>query len=184
MQRRNFVKYGLGGSFALLIGGVGLSLQSPKPYANASDLVVFSIRELAILAAVAEAIVPANGTFPSALEIGVPEAIDQLLNKAHPAVPEEIRLLLHLLENAAVNTILHLSPTPFSKMPLEQRSKILAGWATSPLALQRKGYKALNGLCQSAYYAQSQVHSQLGYDGPPPHLLDFVQSQVRQESEP
>ena len=36
----------------------------------------------------------------------------------------------------------------------------------------------LNGLCQSAYYAQSKVHR--SYDGPPPHLLEFVQSKVRQ----
>ena len=169
---------------ALLIGGVGLSLQSPKHYSDTNDLFVFSTRELAILAAVAQAIVPRNGDFPSALELKVPEVIDRLLAKAHPAVPEEIRLLLHLLENAAVNTVLHLSPTPFSKMPLQQRSEILAGCACSGLVLQRKEYKALNGRCQSSYYAQIQVREQLGYECPPKYLLELVQSVRRKGGDP
>ena len=184
MERRNFIKYGLFGSLALLGGGLGLSLQSTKPYADTNDLWVFSVRELAILAAVAETIIPSNNEIPSALDLQVPEAIDRLLKLAHPAVQEEIKLLLGLLENASVNALLHFSPVPFSHMSLTQRTEILTKWASSSLALQRKGYKALNGLCQSAYYAQSQTHQTLGYDGPPEHLLALVRSAARKGVQP
>ena len=184
MERRNFLKYGLLGSLALVGGGLSLSLQSTKPYSDTDDLWVFTNKELAVLAAVAEAIVPANSAFPSANELQVPEAIDRLLKMSHPAVQEEIKLLLGLIENAAANAVLHLSPKPFSQMTLNARTEILAKWASSRLSLQRKGYKALNGLCQSAYYAQSRTHALLGYDGPPVHLLNLVQSAARQGVQP
>ena len=184
MERRTFLKYGFFGSIALLSGGVGLSLQPSKPYEYTGTLTVFTPQTLAVLAAVAETIVPANNDFPSALELQVPEGIDTLLSGAHSAVQEEIVLLLGLLENAAVNTLLHFRPVPFSKMTLEERTEILQGWASSPLALQRKGYKALNGLCQSAYYAQSKVHSLIGYDGPPAHLTMLVNAAQRRQGEP
>lgn len=184
MKRRTYLKYGFFGSIALLTGGLGLSLQSTKHYSDTDDLWVLSNRELAILAAVAEAIIPHSSDFPSALELNVPEAIDRLLKLAHPAVQEEITLLLALLENATANALLHFSPVPFSQMSLQDRTSILTKWATSSLSVQRKGYKALNGLCQSAYYAQSQSHALIGYDGPPAHLLQLVQSVARKGVQP
>lgn len=184
MKRRNLLKYGLFGSLALVGGGVGLGLQSSKHYLYKGNLKVFTPDTLDVLAAVAEAIIPNNPPFPSALDLDVPEGVDALLANAHPAVQEEITLLLGLLENAAVNALLHFKPTPFSKMTLEERTRILAGWASSPLALQRKGYKALNGLCQSAYYAQAKVHNLLGYDGPPTHLTMLVNAAQRSDGEP
>jgi len=184
MKKRTFIKYGFFGSIALLTGGLGLSLQSTKPYSDTNDLWILTNRELAILAAVAEAIIPPSETFPSALELNVPESIDRLLKLAHPAVQEEIKLLLALMENASANAVLHLSPTPFSQMSLEERSHILTKWASSSFSVQRKGYKALNGLCQSAYYAQSKTHSLVGYDGPPEHLLKLVQSAARKGVQP
>lgn len=184
MHRRTFLKYGFFGSLALLGGGIGLSLQDSKPYQANRQPTVFSTNTLAILAAVAEAIIPQNAPFPSALDLNVPEKVDMLLASAHPAVQEEITLLLRLLENAAINTLLHFRPLPFSQLSLEERTAILTGWAKSPVAVQRKGYKALNGLCQSAYYAQSKVHSLVGYEGPPPHLQLLVNAAARTDGEP
>ncbi len=184
MHRRTILKYGFFGSLALLGGGIGLSLQDSKSYEPNGQPTVFSMDTLAILAAVAEAIIPSNPPFPSALEVDVPEKVDLLLSSAHPAVQEEITLLLGLLENAVVNTLLHFRPRPFSQLSLEERTEILQSWAESSIAVQRKGYKALNGLCQSAYYAQSKVHSLVGYNGPPPHLQSLVNAAVRTDGEP
>ena len=164
---------------------VWVSVYNPQNTIPTQMISGFSaIESWLFLAAVAEAIIPHSSDFPSALELNVPEAIDRLLKLAHPAVQEEITLLLALLENATANALLHFSPVPFSQMSLKDRTSILTKWATSGLSVQRKGYKALNGLCQSAYYAQSQSHALIGYDGPPEHLLQLVQSVARKGVQP
>ena len=184
MKRRRLLTLGgISGLFA--ISGIGLSLQSSKVYPHdEQSRRTFNAREMAILASIAETILPANNDFPSGLTLKVAEGVDALLSNAHPSVVAEIKQLLMLLENAALNGLLNFCPIPFSQMPLELRTEILDGWASSPLALQRKGFKALNGLCQSAYYAQSQVHSLVGYDGPPIGLLGLVQAARRTAGEP
>ena len=184
MKRRTLLTLGgIAGLFA--VSGIGLSLQSSKAYPHDEDSrLTFSARELSILAAIAETIVPHNKDFPSGLTLKVAAGVDALLSKAHPDAVTEIKQLLMLLENAALNGLTHFHPIPFSQMPLEERTEILDGWASSPLALQRKGFKALNGLCQSAYYAQSSVHSLVGYDGPPSNILALVQSAARPDGEP
>lgn len=184
MKRRTLLT--LGGITGLCaVSGIGLSLQSPKPYPHDEDSrLTFSARELSILAAVAETIVPPNKDFPSGLTLKVAEGVDALLSKAHPDAVAEIKQLLMLLENAALNGLTHFHPIPFSQMLLEERTQILDGWASSPLALQRKGFKALNGLCQSAYYAQSDVHQFVGYDGPPAHILPLIVAAARTDGDP
>ena len=184
MKRRNLLTMGgVAGLFA--VTGIGLSLQSTKSYPHDDNSrLTFSARELSILAAVAETILPQNKDFPSGLTLKVAEGVDSLLSKSHPSVIAEIKQLLMLLENAALNGLTHFHPIPFSQMLLEERTQILDGWATSPLALQRKGFKALNGLCQSAYYAQSSVHSLVGYDGPPAHILPLIVAAARTNGDP
>jgi hypothetical protein len=184
MKRRTLLTMGgVAGLFA--VTGIGLSLQSTKPYPHDdNNRLTFSARELAILAAVTETILPQNNDFPSGLTLKVAEGVDSLLSKAHPSVIAEIKQLLMLLENAAINALTQFHPIPFSQMLLEERTAIFDGWASSPLALQRKGFKALNGLCQSAYYAQSGVHSLVGYDGPPTGILAMVTAAARRDGEP
>jgi len=184
MKRRTILT--LGGITGLCaVTGIGLSLQSSKPYPHDEDSrLTFSARELSILASVAETILPSNKDFPSGLTLKVAEGVDTLLSNAHPSVVTEIKQLLMLLENAALNGLTHFHPIPFSHMPLEERTEILNDWASSPLALQRKGFKALNGLCQSAYYAQSSVHNLVGYDGPPSNILALVNAAARKDGEP
>ena len=182
MKRRTLLTMGgVAGLFA--VTGIGLSLQSTKPYPHDdNNRLTFSARELSILAAVAETILPPNKDFPSGLTLKVAEGVDSLLSKAHPSVIAEIKQLLMLLENAALNGLTHLHPIPFSQMPLEERTAIFDGWASSPLALQRKGFKALNGLCQSAYYAQQRFKSRP--DGPPAGILALVTAAARKDGEP
>ena len=184
MKRKTFLTLGgVTGLFA--IAGIGISLQYTKPYTHDDKgRLTFSARELSILAAVAETILPQNKDFPSGLTLKVAEGVDSLLSKAHPSAVAEIKQLLMLLENAALNGLTHFHPIPFSQMPLEERTEILDGWASSPLALQRKGFKALNGLCQSAYYAQSHVHHLVGYNGPPSSILALVSAAGRKDGEP
>ena len=184
MKRRTVLTLGgITGLFA--VAGIGLSAQSSKPYPHDDySRLIFSARELSILAAVAETILPSNRDFPSGLTLNVAEGVDTLLSSAHPSVGAEIKQLLMLLENAALNGLTHLHPIPFSHMPLEERTEILDGWASAPIAIQRKGFKALNGLCQSAYYAQSRVHDLVGYDGPPANILALVNAAARQDGEP
>ena len=184
MKRRTVLTLGgIAGLFA--VSGIGLSFQSSKPYPHdEGNRLTFSARELSILAAIAETILPQNKDFPSGLTLKVAEGVDTLLSKAHPDAVAEIKQLLMLLENAALNGLTHFHPVPFSQMLLEERSQILDGWASSPLGLQRKGFKALNGLCQSAYYAQSSVYNLVGYEGPPAHILPLIVAAARTDGDP
>ena len=55
-----------------------------------------------MLAAVADVICPGGPDLPSAWELEVPEAIDELMSRKHPADVAELSQGLLLLDNAAV----------------------------------------------------------------------------------
>ena len=117
----------------------------------------------------------------SCTELDVPEGRPTTEQSA-PCSPRRIRLLLHLLENAAVNTLLHLSPTPFSRCPWNNQWDPC--WmGNSPLALQRKATKpSMVYVSPPIMPNQSTLAVGLRWSSTSP--TEFVQSKVRQEGEP
>jgi hypothetical protein len=164
--RRRLLRYGLGGALLLAGGGIGLSLQRTQLRAAAGPLQVLDAREFSILAAVADRLVPRAGEFPAASEIGVPEKVDALLARMDPGQVGEVRLLLRLLENATLGLVLDGRVRPFTRCSAAVQDRVLANWRDGAIQVRRVGYKALNGLCQSAYWASPEIYPLVGYPGP------------------
>lgn len=171
LSRRTVLRYGLGGAALLAVGGVGLGLRpgvlrEPKAPLRALDAVAFSV-----LAAVAERVAPGGQGFPAASALGVPEKVDALLASSDPGLAAEVSQALKLLENALTGLLLEGRTRPFTACSAAEQDAVLESWRTSGLLVRRQVYKALRGLCASAYYASPETYAAVGYPGPPAALL-------------
>lgn len=97
------------------------------------------------------------------------EAIGRLPRAADRS---ELEQLLGMLESRVVNLALAGIARPFTAMAPAQRERYLAAWATSRLAVRRKGFQALKRLATVLYYTatdtlgKSPAWADLGYPGP------------------
>lgn len=148
-------------------GGIALLVQETVARSPRRALRSLSPEQFSVLAAVAGRIAPASDPFPSAWEVEVPEKIDELLSRTHPANAEEVGQGLMLLESAAAGMLLEGRTSTFTASAPEEQDEILAAWRASSIAVRRKVFKALNGLCNAAYYASPEVYPAMGYPGPP-----------------
>ena len=85
----------------------------------------------------------------------------------------ELRTLLGVFENRLANLALAGIAKPFTAMAPAQRERYLLGWATSRLAVRRKGFQALKRLAGVVAYTAvdaagtNPLWPPLGYPGPP-----------------
>ena len=171
MQRRKLLSYSLG-SAALLCGAIAsLSFQSTQRPATIPSLTFLDEEYYAILYAIAQTLLPANPPFPAASEISVAKSIDAVLFSAQPEVQDQILQVLWLIENPSLSIFLSFHHKPFSQSSPEERTQILEDWRTSSILDLRSAFKALNGLCNAAYYAHPRVSKLTGYDGPPQAIV-------------
>ena len=175
-NRRTILKYGLAGSLLLSVGGVGLSLQKTKLVPSQQPLQVLSETEFSILYAIANVLLPAMDSFPSAHAIQVAEGVDSTLAHSHVDVQTEIKQALLLIENALAGLILDQRTRPFTQLSKEEQNNTLLAWKNSSIQLRRKALKALNALCSGAYFASPETHALVGYSGPPQHILEIRKS--------
>ena len=167
MNRRTVLRFGLGGAALLAVGGIGLSLRGGVPRAPARPLQALSEREFAVLAAVADCILPGGEGFPSAAELQVAERTDALLAASDPRVVEELGSLLRLMDNALAGLLLGGSPTPFTALSAAEQEALLTSWRDSSLALKKGAFKALRSACLLAYFTNPGSFAAVGYPGPP-----------------
>lgn len=167
ISRRLILRYGLGGALLLAAGGLGLALQPTRLREPGRPLRVLDPKSYSILAAIADRIAPANGPFPSATALEVPEKIDDLLAGADPATVSEVKQVLRLMENGVTGLVFGGRPKTFTALDAEEQDQVLKGWMTSRLAFRRMAYKAVQGLCAAAYYASPEIYPLVGYPGPP-----------------
>lgn len=122
---------------------------------------VLSRRELATLAAVSEALLPAGGAVaPSGGEAGIPAYVDRLVAAAQPRQRWLMRALFGLVEHATL-----LFPAPggasglrrFSRLSPAQREAALAGWQHSAWFPRRLVFTSLRALCALGYFADPAV---------------------------
>ena len=168
VSRRTILKYGLGGTAVLALGGIGLSLRETRLLQPQVALQVLSEQEYSILSAVADTILPGTDGFPSAREAQIAERIDDALVACHPGVQKEFKQVLSLLESAVAGFILGARTSPFSTLPEAQRWQVLDSWRSARVRLFRTAFKALHGLVTASYYSLPSVHAQIGYPGVPP----------------
>ncbi|PYO37056.1 MAG: oxidoreductase [Gemmatimonadetes bacterium] len=122
----------------------------------------------AILRALAETFVPGSDRVGLAARLA--DTIGRLPRAADRA---ELRTLLGVFENRLANLALAGIAKPFTAMTPAQRERYLLGWATSRLALRRKGFQALKRLAGVVAYTAvdaagtNPLWPPLGYPGPP-----------------
>ncbi len=142
----------------------------------------FSDNELATLTAICDTLIPTlsvaddpHGLYArKASDLDVPRLMSLGIEQvADPALLFELRLFLRLIEIPIINTIFASGSRPFSRMSLEQRTRLLRSWENSRFNIRRKAFQALKRLALMLFYSvvDEQNHnpnwSAIGYSGVP-----------------
>jgi long-chain-alcohol oxidase len=153
------------------------------------SLVEFSPHQRAVLAAVADTLLPPltrdpdpGGYFATgALRAGTPERVLSLIAQlANPSDAIRLRLLVSILGSPAANLATGFGYRSFADMAPAAREAVLRSWATSAIALKRAGFQALKRLCHVAYFCwptdgvRHPVWEVTGYPGPLPQPTTVV----------
>lgn len=170
MNRRKLLSYALGTSAVATTSLLALSLQQTKSVTPKNPLQLFTEKEYSILVAVADVLLPDNPPFPAASELDIAGKVDAVMATAGPEQQEEFRLVLFLIENPTVSTLISLQSSPFSKSDDTNKNQRIEDWRTG-LPKLRTAFKALNGICNGAYYADKRVTKLTGYNGPPEEIV-------------
>jgi hypothetical protein len=126
---------------------------------------VLAAREMALLAAAAEATFPAGGAVaPSGREAGVAAYADRYAAAVPAATRRLMRMLFFLMEHA---TLVFPAPPPrgrrrFSALSMEQRVAVLEAWRTSALFPRRLAFQSLRAILTMGYFAHPPVLRSLG----------------------
>jgi hypothetical protein len=162
MKRRTFIR---GALLLVGAGGAGLALYPTKrDYAPKRALKVLDDKRFAILAAVAERTVRAEGADP----VEIAHRIDDIFATAVPEAQSDFKQLLWLFENALPGFLLDGRPRPFTRLSPVAKDAALLHWRDSRLAVRKSGYQALRKLTLAAHYSQPTTWASVGYPGPPP----------------
>ena len=165
--RRTLLKASLASAGLLTLGGAALALRGTVQRPPPAGLLVLSPTQYSVLAAIADTFYPGGDGLPSGSVAGVPERIDAVMGRKHPADAAEFLQVLGLVENALVALFVDQRAQTFTGSSHTARVAALDGWRTSRLSLRRTGFKALHGLCAGAYWSLPTVYPVAGYSGPP-----------------
>jgi hypothetical protein len=138
-------------------GGLRVWSGHPRPEAPARRL---ARRELAFLAAAADAMYPPGGEVPaSGREAGVPAYTDRYVDAVPAGTRRLMRMLFFLVEHATL-----LFPAPgasgwrrFSSLSATQRVAVLEGWRTSRLFPRRLVFNSLRAILTMGYFSHPPV---------------------------
>ncbi len=149
------------------VAGTTLATLPTVVPADLPTLRVFDPRAAAILAAVASTLCPGGDGLPDASAVDVTGKVDRLLASMHPAVVDELSVLLRLLDSALFGLLLDGRARPFTACDVAARAAGLERWRTSRIPQRRTGYRALHGLIAAAYWSDPRTYSTTGYPGSP-----------------
>jgi len=170
-SRRSFVRYGLLGGVAILVGGgvsAGvLAMRTTALREPRRALSALTQKQYSILAAIADRLCPGADGLPGATELEVAEKVDALLARAEPGVVKEFGAALLLVENALVGAALQGRFTTFSASPADVQDRYLDAWRLSDVKLRRTVWRAIAGLCMASYWSDPRTYAWVGYPGPP-----------------
>ncbi len=163
ISRRRVLAFGVGGAALLLCGG-GLSWLRLGYSLPVGDVAIaLSVKQLAVVRAVVEALLPATQDLPSGVELGVHQRIDEELWAAPDEVRADLALALELIE--------HLPPVHgfsgrLTRLSVAQREAFLLGCLRSELTPVVQAVVALKQMSHLFYYCEDHTWSAIGYDGP------------------
>jgi hypothetical protein len=165
LPRRGFLKVGAVAAVLLAGGGAifalagrgyrGLLPPSAKP-------VVLSEKELAILAAVADRLVPDAPGRLSARDARVAERIDRELAFHAPKMQRDVKAALLLVEHGG---LLHLSASRFTSLSADEQDAHLERMASGN-ELERAAFSGLRTVAMFFYYCDERTWPTIHYAGP------------------
>jgi long-chain-alcohol oxidase len=133
-----------------------------------------SSRQQRALQSICDTFAPASAGWPSAFDLGIPDAIAKALD-LNPR-PGERAQFLKLLDiwDSRLHSLLTVGRwAGFSSLPLESRIRVLLSWADSGLSRRRGVFQALRKAVGFLYVmlpgaggASSEVWKKFGYPGP------------------
>jgi len=132
-----------------------------------NPLLVLTLDEYAVFAAVAGRVVAVDGEAPSTASVDVAGRADAAMALWPDTVQREFRQLLRLFESALAGAATLTGLAPFTASPAGAQDARLAAWAGSRVAVFRTGYQAMKRLACACYYAAPEAWSTTGYPGPP-----------------
>lgn len=163
--RRAVLRLGVGGGLLLAVGG-GVAGWIAVGYASLLDPgdvpVALSVKELAVVRALVDAFFPAEDGFPSGIELGVHQRVDEELWAAPEFTRNGLKSGLALLE--------HLPPLyghahRFTALPREARLAVFEAMLRSRSETIRQVAVALKQATHLFYYGHEKVWPRIHYDG-------------------
>ncbi len=167
--RRGFLRKGLVGGALLALGGTAFltlrrTLRAEQPH---GPLLVLSLDEYAVFAAVASRVVAVDGDSPSTDDVDVAGRADAAMALWPDSAQMDFRRVLHLFENALTGAATRTGFETFTASSLRLQDARLVEWAGSRIAVFRTGYQAMKRLAGACYYAAPAAWPATGYPGPP-----------------
>lgn len=165
MQRRRFLKLGVGAAALLAVAGGGVALLRPglvNGHLTESARVVFH----AIARAVLDGSLPSKAPERDAALQAQLKRLDAVLAAFPAATQRELSQLLGLLASAPGRVALAGLRTGWQEASVADVQRSLQDMRTSSLALRQQSYHALRDLTNAAFYADPSAWPLLGYSGP------------------
>ena len=166
MNRRRFLKLGIGGAVALAAGGGVLrwvAMGYSEQLGPGEIPIALSAKELAIVKAFVATLLPEADGFPGGVALGVHLRIDEEAWAASAGTRSDLENGLQLFEHA---TLLHGHRARFTSLDLAAREKyirdLLGG---QPGALQQVAF-GLKEMAHLFYYVRPETWTRIGYEGP------------------
>lgn len=125
--------------------------------------VALSEKELAVVAALTEALVPGEDGMPNGVALGVPQRVDEEVWAAPPAIQSDLKAALLLLEHAPP---LIGFASRFTHLDVETRRACLRAMLASDRAVLVEAATALKQMIHLFTYARPEAWPTIGYDGP------------------
>jgi hypothetical protein len=167
LTRRRLFQFVAAGGLAAALGGVGVGIQPTVMRTPTRALKCLSLRAFSILAALADRICPAGNGFPSASELNVAEAIDELMSWTHPGDVKDLETALLFFENALPGLLLDGRVRPFTACDVATQNAAIDEFRRSALGPRRQVFRATYGLIAGSYWANAGLGAKIGYPGQP-----------------
>jgi hypothetical protein len=148
---------------AAIATGAVIGLRAPAGPPPRAPLRALTPRSYRVLVAVAARVCPGGPGLPSAWELEVPEKVDAVLARLHPAHAIDVHRALLLLESALTGLMLDGRPVSFTRAGDLVQDHVLESWRTSRIGVRRRAFRAIVGLVAAAYWSDPRTFAHSGY---------------------
>lgn len=165
LRRRAVLRVGLAGGALLAIGG-GLGAWARAGYdallAPGDTPIALGAKEFAVVRAIVDALFPAEDGFPSGLDLGLPQRVDEEIWAATDINRDGLKSGLSLVEHLPP---FYGHPRRFTALSRPARVEVFTAMTVSEVETIRQVAFALKQICQVFYYGDPRVWPRIKYDG-------------------